>query len=494
MSWLGLTHKGTEPLYSDEWNRVVDALDILYGYVAGAFKVEDLTRVPTDIIPDQDNLRDLGTEERSWKQVHAYYGYFKGNVLVQGKSVIKDGDPIQIAAFIESAKQDIEKLYSMVSDLNSKIQRTLLQFEDGALGIDTRFAQRIEIGYAFSASHRFEGVPSDESRDVFFENPSTSGRDVNIIAIEVALLGQAWIDIYRDNTRIAGGTRIPVFNLNLGSGIEPKAIPEYGGQYTPGVLAHSTVAPGGRLVRVLGSVVEVGERVKVPPGYNLLVRVTNKAGVTTDFSVRLLWWEDVIKGVLNASGIDPNDPTWTPAGGWDKVWEFETDAELTDFATGQRYASVSDHRVIFEPPSDDYGYVERDITDEVISKVAICLKDIVSSAPDIHMIVGVDIDDGTSVYSVSLYTVAGDPSKLELYDENSGNSVVFTNPNDWIVFVVDYVNKIARVYDRNKNVLAELSLTADTSVAKGYWVHVEEYNVSAVTIDDVEVDWIAIKY
>jgi len=34
MSWIGLRHKGTEPLYSDEWNKVVDALDILYGYQA----------------------------------------------------------------------------------------------------------------------------------------------------------------------------------------------------------------------------------------------------------------------------------------------------------------------------------------------------------------------------------------------------------------------------------------------------------------------------
>jgi len=34
MSWLGLRHKGTEPLYSDEWNKVVDGLDILYGYVS----------------------------------------------------------------------------------------------------------------------------------------------------------------------------------------------------------------------------------------------------------------------------------------------------------------------------------------------------------------------------------------------------------------------------------------------------------------------------
>jgi len=32
MSWIGLRHKGLEPLFPDEWNRVVDALDILYGY------------------------------------------------------------------------------------------------------------------------------------------------------------------------------------------------------------------------------------------------------------------------------------------------------------------------------------------------------------------------------------------------------------------------------------------------------------------------------
>lgn len=31
MSWLGLRYKGVEPLYPDEWNKVVEGLDILYG-------------------------------------------------------------------------------------------------------------------------------------------------------------------------------------------------------------------------------------------------------------------------------------------------------------------------------------------------------------------------------------------------------------------------------------------------------------------------------
>ena len=34
MSWLGLRYKGYEILYPDEWNRVVDGLDILYAYVS----------------------------------------------------------------------------------------------------------------------------------------------------------------------------------------------------------------------------------------------------------------------------------------------------------------------------------------------------------------------------------------------------------------------------------------------------------------------------
>ena len=34
MSWIGLRHKGIEPLFPEEWNAVVDALDILYMYCA----------------------------------------------------------------------------------------------------------------------------------------------------------------------------------------------------------------------------------------------------------------------------------------------------------------------------------------------------------------------------------------------------------------------------------------------------------------------------
>lgn len=362
MSWLGLVHKGTEPLYSDEWNRVVDGLDILYGYVSGldARKLDRdaLRRLDSDVIPLYGCYYALGDAGREWLAVYGCYGYFKHDVYVSGRRVIRDGDPVKISAFIEEAKADIDRLYGAVADirdavrgaltstgadsfrveialdgvglareatqeairvntdnidvplsqlksrvdeiysvvtaLSEKVERRILQFDDGAVAQDARFAQRVELGRAFSASHRFEGVADGAAVESFFENPGGSGRVVNIVSVEVALLGQAWIDIYRDNVKVEEGVRMPAFNLNMASSMAPAALPEYGGQYEAGRLVHSTVAPGGRLVRVLGSVVEVGERVKMPPGYNILVRITNRAGVATDMSIRYIWWEDVL--------------------------------------------------------------------------------------------------------------------------------------------------------------------------------------------------------
>jgi len=294
VSWLGLTHKGTEPLYSDEWNRVVDALDILYGYVAGKLDRAELYYLKSDIVPDQDNVRVLGTEERSWKEIRAHYGFFKDNVYVQGKVVIKDGDPIKIEEFINGAKTDIDNIYDRLLDILDRVKRAVLQFKDGTIVVDPRFAQRIEDGYAFSASRRIEGLPNGSFEDTWFENPPGSGREINIVAIEVAGFGRGWIDIYRSNTKVAPGTKIEPINLNMGSGIEAVGFPEYGGQYTPGKLAHSTILPGGTKVNAIGALAEVGERLKIPPGYNILVRITNKSGTTNDFSIRFLWWEDVL--------------------------------------------------------------------------------------------------------------------------------------------------------------------------------------------------------
>jgi len=181
------------------------------------------------------------------------------------------------------------------TDLNvikRALAETLLTFLDKSLVVNPRLTYKILEGRAFSVSRRFEGVASDASVDIYFENPSGSGRTVNIVIVEVVSLAQAHVDIYRGNTVTAPGTPLTPLNLNLGSPTASVVNAEYGGAYTLGSLALNTVCPGGSRIRAVGGATEVGETVVAPEGGNFLVRATNKSASATDLSVRILWWED----------------------------------------------------------------------------------------------------------------------------------------------------------------------------------------------------------
>jgi hypothetical protein len=67
---------------------------------------------------------------------------------------------------------------------------------------------------------------------------------------------------------------------------------KYGVTYTGGTLAHNTVLPGGSKVHATGGIAEVGETVVIPPGFKLLVKITNKSASPADLSVRIIWWEE----------------------------------------------------------------------------------------------------------------------------------------------------------------------------------------------------------
>ena len=121
MSWVGLRHKGVEPLYPHEWNAVVDGLDILYAYVADSVKYSDLPRLPSDVGPAQDNTFDLGFPDRRWREVHGVYGYFDGDLFARGSRVLVDGDPVQVYRFIEDAKADIDAIYAAVLEADTRL-------------------------------------------------------------------------------------------------------------------------------------------------------------------------------------------------------------------------------------------------------------------------------------------------------------------------------------------------------------------------------------
>lgn len=172
-------------------------------------------------------------------------------------------------------------------------EKAILQFVDGTQITNPRFFYKIYQGYGFSVGHRFESVASDAAVNLYFSNPAASGMHVFIITIDVASLAQAWMDVYRA-VAPSGGTAITPVNLNFSSANTSVVVAKYGVTYTGGTLVHSSVCPGGSKVQAVGGVAEIGETVVIPPGYDLLVKVTNKSTGATDLSIRIVWWEEAI--------------------------------------------------------------------------------------------------------------------------------------------------------------------------------------------------------
>ena len=174
------------------------------------------------------------------------------------------------------------------------IRRSVLRTQDNTVVSVQRFFNQVQNGNAFSVSKRFESVASDAYIQLFFENPSGSGKIVHIVMIEVVSLAQLWVDIYRGNTKSSSGTVLTPVNLNFASTKSSVVGVEYGGTYSFGTLVHNTVCPGGSHIRAVGGAAEVGENVVMPEDFNFIVVVRNKSANNTDFSIRILWWEESV--------------------------------------------------------------------------------------------------------------------------------------------------------------------------------------------------------
>jgi len=168
----------------------------------------------------------------------------------------------------------------------------LLQFMDKTVIMNPRFFYKIWQGYGFAACKRFESVASGSSIEMLFLNPAGSGRDAYVALVEIIGLAQLYADIYINNEIASSGTEISCMNLNTNSIVEPAAKIYYGGTYTLGKLIYNVVVPGGSHIRAVGGATDIGESVIIGEGKNFILKVTNASASATDFSARVLWWED----------------------------------------------------------------------------------------------------------------------------------------------------------------------------------------------------------
>jgi len=192
---------------------------------------------------------------------------------------------------------DGQPLSGLFSNILTKLTEIKDSFpkktSDGAAITEGILYDKIREGRAFSVSHRFSAIASGTNVSMYFSIPVDSVT-VTIVAVEVTSTGQGYIEIYRYPSVISGGTQMTPVNLNLSSSINSTVVVGYG--YTVDLSSATktvdVVAPGGRLVRAIGSLSEVGEAVILPPGNSFIVIYTNTAATDEDVSIRIIWFEE----------------------------------------------------------------------------------------------------------------------------------------------------------------------------------------------------------
>ena len=202
-----------------------------------------------------------------------------------------------------------------------------------------------------------------------------------------------------------------------------------------------------------------------------------------------------VAGAVEDSGTNPNDPTWTPAGGWTNVWSFFSEDELPDFANGgynYAYVDTTTNTLQFNPDSGKTGNVNRVGSlagTAMFHRTAICfnITSISTYPTSRYDILFVDWGDGVDGYTSG---VAIDADGIKLFDDGTGVSSTILPVGQYIIVVIDYDNKYIRAYDTSKNILDEMTISPrGTTGAVDYNIFIYEHNLSGIAYN-IKVDWV----
>jgi len=196
--------------------------------------------------------------------------------------------------------------------------------------------------------------------------------------------------------------------------------------------------------------------------------------------------------------FDPYDPCWMPSDGWTKLWDFDDPSEIDDFANiGSLYAYVEDSILKFNEPYGEVGYAVRVTTTDNFDRVAIAFR-LPERVPQTDILTAFTIarQDGSKGMVIYVIISNNDPTKIFLLDMVSSTVVAIPYNGEWRLLLIDFVNKVARIYDQNHNVLGEITLTEESTTEVNYEIDVYDYNYYQVDTTNYGrlqnfVDWIA---
>jgi len=409
-----------------------------------ALRPRSQTRITSawgNALVDALNLLFTRTVEGDFQTLRAVEGHFTDALYVAGKPVIKDGDPITVADLGYDAQLKITQAIEGASATTylSDIHGKLVQLSMDSYGnVGVAVAKPLdELGY----------IPVTIARSLV---PIGGG---GVVGGPASYVEAADLDVLKGSIGV-----IPM-------GMEHNA----------------------REVNVQGTLVAKGSIQAFGP-----VSVKGELLAANDISLHTTPPYAPLPSDINASGIDPNSPPWAPPDGWGQVVEFTSPSDLYFFNYIEGGVSVQGHTLALAGESYIENYAENVPAWE---RVAVCVKGfnrlVMKRWEMAYAWYYYEHTEPVSL-QVGLYQVPGRVDQLRLIDENSGEEVVFNYDGDWIIFVLDYPQRKAIVYDRKKTVLASLTLsTYQYYIPRrclAFWIYDPFYPETSLF-----VDWVAVK-
>jgi len=451
MSWKGVPKKENYfPLFAEDWNLLVDAVDELY------YKLQTLPTAPLgvlvggylygDLLPALDLYYSLGDPLHRFLNVWAknVYAdpiwtstlYASENVLVQGKPVLKDGDPIYVADLLSPAQETLKKVL-----VNSVLARDLwetvpllIQFaaSDGVLQVyEPPPKYRAVVRGWYSVSTGAGGLA--QLRGAYSLTPVAliplSIPSLSVPDIFLRLYYDEPLLLYYSGATLGAYLQLLVNILNEWTGVppwDPSGLSPFDPLWAP------------------------------PDGWSYVYRFVSADELAQAFNDRS-GYEVVQDGVLG----------WNlPPDGYGYVERYITGVPWTRVAVCLRVKITSvvesESNVIYFNPS---------------------------RAPDRDVGVGFHVVAGSTTMKIKDWNAGGTWWDPPLYD--------FTPPDDWFVIVVDNTpgqTPYLRIYSRSKSLLFELALTTATTTSPHEDVFFHPSNATMFGTWDIEIDWIAFKY
>ena len=200
-----LDHLKVKPLSvirSSTWNELVGVVETI-GYDGG---VDVYGYAHKDIIPEQDLALNLGIDTRKFKKINCGYGEFAYSVKVQGKEVLKDGDPITISEDKTTEPYLLGKVWGQaVADYADVFASDLLVQKSGRV--------RVKLSASADVVAYFKHKPYDETAAVIAAlNAGASIKANTWFEQELAVMQNDYV-----NVRVSPGATLNLMLLNIGS-------------------------------------------------------------------------------------------------------------------------------------------------------------------------------------------------------------------------------------------------------------------------------------